>query len=141
MKSLGVAGCKFCELVSQDPEERVSRTCFENVLFLVIEDAYPVSPGHRLVIPKRHGIDFTTMQPGTVGGLGKILLQETESVMRELGCDGVNVGTNVGTAAGQTIFHTHWHIIPRWEGDSPLPTGGIRKVIDGKGSYRELPED
>jgi diadenosine tetraphosphate (Ap4A) HIT family hydrolase len=141
LKSLGIAGCKFCDLVTADPDERATRTCFENVLFLVIEDAYPVSPGHTLVIPKRHGIDFTTMEPGTIGGLGNILFQETQRVMRELGCDGVNVGTNVGSAAGQTIFHTHWHIIPRWEGDSSFPTGGIRKVINGNGSYEERPED
>jgi diadenosine tetraphosphate (Ap4A) HIT family hydrolase len=47
----------------------------------------------------------------------------------------VNVGTNIGEAAGQTVFHTHWHIIPRWDRDTDAPIGGIRKVLDGNGSY------
>jgi len=67
--------------------------------------------------------------------LGSFLHEQVERIKLETGCDAVNVGTNIGEAAGQTVFHTHWHIIPRWDRDTDAPIGGIRKVLDGNGSY------
>lgn len=52
--------------------------------------------------------------------------------------DGYNIGINEGEAAGQTVFHLHIHVIPRYNGDVPEPIGGIRTIIPGKGNYRRL---
>lgn len=134
MKSFNITGCRFCRLIG-DPSERQTRTCGENVHYLAIEDLYPVAPGHTLVIPKRHSIDFTTCDGDDLDALGVFLRQQVDRIMEETGCDGVNVGTNIGSAAGQTVYHTHWHLIPRWAGDNDSPVGGIRKVLTGDGSY------
>ena len=134
LKSFIDLDCRFCHLIDH-PEERRTRTCGENVLYLAIEDLYPVAPGHTLVIPKRHSRDFTHCDGDDLDALGIFLRQQVDRIKRETGCDAVNVGTNIGEAAGQTVFHTHWHLIPRWDGDTDAPIGGIRKVLDGNGSY------
>lgn len=134
MKSNTIPGCRFCRLISA-PEERRTRTCGENVHYLAIEDLFPVVDGHTLVIPKNHSIDFTACDGDSLDHLGLFLRQQVDRIMAETGCDGVNVGTNIGSAAGQTVYHTHWHLIPRWFGDTDAPVGGIRKVLDGDGSY------
>ena len=134
MKSSDSDGCRFCRLIG-DPDERRTRTCGENVLYLAIEDLYPVAPGHTLVIPKHHSDDFLGCDGDDLDGLGVFLRQQVDRIMGETGCDAVNVGTNIGSAAGQTVFHTHWHLIPRWDGDTDAPIGGIRKVLDGNGEY------
>ena len=134
LKSFIDLDCRFCHLIDH-PEERRTRTCGENVLYLAIEDLYPVAPGHTLVIPKTHSRDFTECDPGTLTALGSFLHEQIKRIKRETGCDAVNVGTNIGEAAGQTVFHTHWHLIPRWDGDTDAPIGGIRKVLEGNGSY------
>jgi len=134
LKSFIKLDCRFCHLIS-NPEARLTRTCGENVNYLAIEDLYPIVPGHTLVIPKQHSADFSVCDLDTAGSLGTFLQEQVNRIKQETGCEGVNVGTNIGSVAGQTVFHTHWHIIPRWDGDSKFPVGGIRKVIDGNGSY------
>jgi len=77
-----------------------------------------------------HVGDFDTTK------LGPALIDAVEEVHRRSDADGVNVGLNLGTAAGQTIAHLHWHIIPRTTGDVADPTGGVRGVIPD----RRIPE-
>lgn len=134
MKSFIELDCRFCHLI-RHPDGRDTRTCGENVHYLAIEDLYPVAPGHTLVIPKRHSKDFIACDGDDLDALGVFLRQQVDRIMNETGCDGVNVGTNIGSAAGQTVYHTHWHLIPRWDGDTDAPIGGIRKVLDGNGEY------
>jgi len=98
-----------------------------------ILDAYPVSDGHALLLPREHiehvgDLDATTFGPA--------LIDAVEAVRRRSDADGVNVGLNLGAAAGQTIAHLHWHIIPRITGDVADPTGGVRGVIPD----RRVPE-
>ena len=120
--------CPFCTL----PSDRVVA---EDDLVAVIRDAYPVSNGHTLIIPKRHvanGFDLFQMEWSAIR---EALVRSREELDRLHKPDGYNIGINVGEAAGQTVFHVHVHLIPRYRGDVDLPRGGVRNVIPGAGNY------
>jgi len=95
-------------------------------------DAYPVSPGHALLIPRRHIPTWfeanADEQVALVGAVNdaKAVIERTHRP------DGYNIGINCGAAAGQTVFHLHIHLIPRFQGDVGDPRGGVRHVIAGK---------
>lgn len=100
-----------------------------------IYDKYPVSPGHALVIPKRKSSNYfqLTVKEKTAC---QIMLERVKGILdKKYNPDGYNVGFNMNESAGQTIFHTHIHIIPRYNGDVENPRGGIRNVIPGMGDY------
>jgi diadenosine tetraphosphate (Ap4A) HIT family hydrolase len=120
--------CPFCTL----PESRIVA---ENAHGLVIRDAYPVSPGHTLVIPKRHMGSFFELTPAERSDLLALLDQAREELQVSLHPDGFNIGINDGAAAGQTVPHLHIHLIPRFRGDHEDPRGGIRWVIPAKARY------
>ncbi len=117
--------CPFCTL----PPERIVH---ENPLAVVIRDGYPVSPGHTLIIPRRHIGSFFDTTPAE-----RTALLELLDVAREklIGATAFNIGINDGPAAGQTVPHLHIHLIPRYEGDQPDPRGGVRWVIPEKAKY------
>lgn len=123
--------CPFCEC------ERETISSYEEVF--AIFDGFPVSPGHALIIPKRH---FSSYFDAT-DEERHCLWQAVEDVKRHIEekyrPQGYNIGINCGDAAGQTIPHLHIHIIPRYSGDTPDPRGGVRHVIPGKGNYRLAP--
>lgn len=96
---------------------------------VAFNDADPVSDGHVLVVPARHVKYVTELEPDEWTDLWAVVRAITAYAERE--SDGVNVGFNAGTAAGQTIAHAHVHVIPRFTGDVPDPRGGIRGVIGG----------
>jgi diadenosine tetraphosphate (Ap4A) HIT family hydrolase len=98
--------------------------------------AFPVSPGHTLVLSRRHVADFFELSRAEVAGLTDLVFQVQRRLAARLCPGGFNVGVNVGAAAGQTIMHVHVHVIPRYLGDLPQPQGGVRNVIPGKGRYR-----
>jgi diadenosine tetraphosphate (Ap4A) HIT family hydrolase len=118
--------CFFCHLddiISQDD------------LVLTIRDAYPISPGHTLIIPKRHIASlFEATQEEQIA-----LLQALQAAKKELSQqyapDGYNIGINDGIAAGQTVMHLHIHLIPRYHGDCPDPRGGVRWIFPQKAVY------
>ncbi len=107
--------CPFCTL----PRERL---VFESELAFVIRDGHPVSPGHALVIPRRHV-------------LLKLLNLARIEIAQQFGPAGFNVGINDGAAAGQTVSHLHIHLIPRYDGDRDDPRGGVRWVLPEKAAY------
>lgn len=112
--------CIFCEIKDY---------ILENDLAYAIFDKFPATKGHMLIIPKRHVsnfFDITKEEREAIFDLvdeGKKLLDEKYSP------DGYNVGVNVNKAAGQTVFHVHVHLMPRFEGDVTDPTGGVRGAI------------
>lgn len=115
-----VPGCQFCG-VSQD------RILIENELALAISDKYPVSSGHTLVIPKRHVADYFDATKSEQNAINDILRIRRKQLLENNGLiTGFNVGVNCGEAAGQTIFHCHVHLIPRCQGDTANPRGGVR---------------
>ena len=120
--------CPFCPI----PQNRIIDS---NEMGFVIRDGFPISPGHTLIIPKRHvGSFFEISQEERDALLG--LLDQAQKVLdTELNPDGFNIGVNEGEAAGQTINHAHVHIIPRRKGDVQDPRGGVRWVIPDKAKY------
>ncbi|MHB0885620.1 MAG: HIT family protein [Bacillota bacterium] len=122
--------CTFCS------EEFHSRVKAANGSVFAVPDAHPVTPGHMLVVPYRHTEDFfsmTTEEQSDAEGLIRQLrarIQRSDPDVR-----GFNLGSNCGPVAGQTIMHAHIHLIPRREGDTPDPRGGIRGVIPSRMSY------
>jgi len=98
-------------------------------------DTYAVSPGHTLVIPKRHVESFFDLTQDEVAACIKLINEEKRRIDVELNPDGYNIGVNVGLAAGQSIFHVHIHVIPRYKGDVENPQGGVRHVIPRNAHY------
>ena len=102
---------------------------------VVIRDGYPVSPGHTLLIPKRHTGSFFDLSEQERSDLFSLLDRAKLVLDEEFQPQGYNVGINDGAAAGQTVPHLHVHLIPRFEGDLPDPRGGVRWVIPDKAKY------
>ncbi|MGH7859201.1 MAG: HIT family protein [Candidatus Binatia bacterium] len=115
------AACPFCDLGS--------RVVAENELAVAVRDLEPASKGHTLVVPKRHCTSFFELTSAESQACYALLQQQRELLLRELRPDAFNVGVNDGAAAGQSVEHTHLHLIPRYEGDHPDPRGGVRHVI------------
>jgi diadenosine tetraphosphate (Ap4A) HIT family hydrolase len=122
------AVCPFCAL----PAERV---LFRNDAAVAVRDAYPVTPGHTLVIPGRHVASFFDATRLERESMLALLDAAKQQLQAEFGPAGYNIGINDGAAAGQTIGHLHMHLIPRYPGDRPDPRGGVRWVIPDKAAY------
>lgn len=121
--------CIFCR-----PDKK--RLLDENALAYVLKDGFPVTEGHLLVIPKRHVSSLFDLFDPEVKACMRIMKEQKQIVGdRDEAVEGFNVGVNVNEVAGQTIFHCHWHLIPRRKGDVPNPRGGVRHIIPGKGNY------
>ncbi|MDR9418524.1 bifunctional class I SAM-dependent methyltransferase/HIT family protein [Gracilimonas sp.] len=100
-----------------------------------IYDKFPVSKGHALVLPKRKSANYFEMTDKEKTAC-QIMVERVKDILtKKYQPDGFNIGFNVNKAAGQTISHTHIHIIPRYKGDVENPRGGIRNVIPGMGDY------
>lgn len=106
-----------------------------NALAISARDSYPVSPGHSLIIPIRHCASFFDLSAEEVAACMELVAEEQKVLDEEFSPDGYNVGVNVGSAAGQSIFHVHIHLIPRYTGDSARPQGGVRQVLPKKAHY------
>lgn len=106
-----------------------------NALAYCARDTYPVSPGHSLVMPFRHCANFFDLAPEEISACMELVALERIALDEEFNPDGYNVGVNVSKAGGQSIFHVHIHLIPRYTGDSPHPQGGVRQVIPKKADY------
>ena len=124
-----VIGCIFCEL----SEERVVG---ENNLAVAFRDAFPVTPLHTLVIPRRHAVTWFDLHQSEVTAINRLLRAQRAALMNEdPSISGFNIGVNCGSDAGQTVFHAHVHLIPRRRGDVSDPRGGVRHLMPGKGFY------
>ena len=102
---------------------------------MLIRDAHPVSPGHSLVIPKRHIGSWFEATSEEVSAMLELLEDGKTMLDASHHPDGYNIGINDGLAAGQTVPHLHMHLIPRFTGDVPDPRGGVRWVIAEKARY------
>jgi len=101
----------------------------------VIRDGFPISPGHTLILPKRHVGSFFELTPEERADLLELLDAAKADLDREFSPHGYNIGINDGAAAGQTIGHVHIHLIPRFDGDRPDPRGGVRWIFPEKADY------
>lgn len=108
----------------------------DNYLAYLIRDGFPVADGHSLIIPKRHVEDYFGLTPDELLACDQLIRSARERLIEEdESIDGFNIGINSGAAAGQTVFHCHFHLIPRRTGDVENPRGGVRNIIPGKGNY------
>ncbi len=112
--------CIFCDYIKKN-------YIMENGLAFAIYDNYPVNTGHMLIIPKRHYASYFDATPDEILAFNELINKAKELLDSVHMPDGYNIGINIGEAAGQTIFHLHIHVIPRYSGDVDNPRGGIRK--------------
>jgi len=123
-----VGQCPFCCI-------GMERAIAANEFAFAMFDGFPVSPGHMLIVPKRHIaslFDATEEERTAMFGLISAM---REMLFKDRKPDGFNIGINDGDAAGQTVMHLHIHLIPRYDGDMPDPRGGIRWIFPDKAVY------
>jgi diadenosine tetraphosphate (Ap4A) HIT family hydrolase len=118
--------CPFCS-----PAE----TLLDHPLAFALADRYPASPGHTLIIVRRHVADFFDTTAAEQRALLALLREARRLVDARHAPQGYNIGVNIGATAGQTIAHVHVHLIPRYAGDVADPRGGVRGVIPHRQSY------
>jgi len=123
-----IAPCPFCQL----PSERILHN---NSYALVILDSFPVSRGHTLIIPKRHTGSFFDTSKEERHALLHLLDTAKAELDAEYQPTSYNIGINDGKTAGQTVPHLHIHLIPRYEGDTKDPRGGVRWILPEKADY------
>ena len=123
-----MSDCIFCNL----PADQIIA---ESDLCVAFYDQFPVSKGHVLIIPKRHVADYFELMPEEIAAMQKMLFEMKDVVQALYQPDGFNIGVNVGEMAGQSIFHVHMHLIPRYAGDVEYPRGGVRGVIPEMQNY------
>jgi diadenosine tetraphosphate (Ap4A) HIT family hydrolase len=115
------------------PEERVIAG---NTHAFAIRDGFPVTPGHTLIIPNTHVLDYFELSKDQLLACDDLLREIKQDIQTDdPTVDGFNIGMNAGLSAGQTVFHCHIHLIPRRTGDVENPRGGVRHTIPGKGFY------
>lgn len=119
--------CIFC-----NPEREILA---ENAAAIAVFDSFPVAPGHALVLPRRHAETIWDLEEGEYDQCFRLVRAVKAVLAARFSPDGFNVGVNCGEAAGQSVWHAHIHVIPRYTGDTPNPRGGVRHVIPLKGNY------
>ena len=120
--------CIFCRKVD---------LIHEGKLTYISQDKYPASPGHLLVVPNRHVPNYFDCTKQEIEELWEMVHQAKELVEKNYHPDSYNIGINVSEAAGQSVPHTHIHLIPRYKGDVADPRGGVRSVIPKNRTYKK----
>ena len=120
--------CPFCSL------ER-SRVIAQNDFVMAFYDGFPVNPGHTLIVPKRHVANYFDLEREEKEALWEMADYCKTILDNQFKPSGYNIGINIGVSAGQSVPHVHLHLIPRYEGDTPNPRGGVRGVIPTRQNY------
>jgi diadenosine tetraphosphate (Ap4A) HIT family hydrolase len=107
----------------------------ESELVYAMADKFPVSPGHTLIIPRRHCADYFLLLPDELSACWALVNKMKLLLDNQYHPDGYNIGINNLEAAGQTVPHVHIHLIPRYHGDVARPQGGVRGVILARKEY------
>ena len=121
--------CIFCS------KEKLN-IIYEDDIFFVIRDSFPVTKDHTLIILNNHDKSYFDLRNKDILQLNNIIKFQKESLMQnDNTITGFNIGINQGESAGQTVMHLHIHLIPRRKGDIEDPRGGVRGVIPSKQKY------
>ncbi len=104
----------------------------ENSLAMAFYDINPVSKGHALIVPRRHVRTIFEAEPDDYAACFLLARELREILLATYQPDGFNLGVNCEVAGGQSVWHAHLHLIPRYAGDVSDPLGGVRNVIPGK---------
>lgn len=126
--------CDFCDIVARKTEAEI---VFENENVISFLDIRPVNYGHTLVIPKQHSENFLSVPSTDLSHLTIITQKIAEAVKNSLNADGFNIIANNGAAAGQTIFHFHFHIIPRFNNDFKFKPNFKTYENDGRKNFAD----
>ncbi len=122
--------CIFCTLRASD------RVVVRNELAFALRDVNPVTALHSLVLPNRHAPTYFDLTEDEIVAANDLLRRlRAEIVQQDPSVEGFNIGANIGSVSGQTIFHCHIHLIPRRPGDVDDPLGGVRGVIPSRQRY------
>ena len=122
--------CLFCNT-------KKSGCAHQNEFAYASYDTYPVSKYHCLIIPKRHIKDYFDLNKDELIACDKLIrIVKKEILNKDQSVKGFNLGTNIGKVSGQSIYHCHFHLIPRREGDVENPQGGVRSVIPNNQHYK-----
>ena len=124
--------CIFCKIIA---DEIPSQTIYEDENFKVILDVSPATKGHALILPKQHFANLYELPEEKAADAMRLAKKMMAVMTDKLVCDGFNLVQNNGEVAGQTVFHFHMHLIPRYKND-----GEILKYIAGNPSQEELGE-
>ena len=127
--------CPFCKLITG------GQLLLDRGLAVAVADAFPLTPGHALVIPRRHEADFFALTGQEQSAMLDLTSDLHALLKTRYGFDGANIGLNNGTAAGQTVPHAHLHLIPRYTGDTADPRGGVRWIFPDRAAYWPPPTD
>jgi len=114
--------CVFCH-------KTATEILCENKLAKAFYDGFPVNRGHVLVVTKKHVASYFDASSEEIQAIYELIVKVKKILDEKYQPDGYNIGVNVGEAAGQTVFHLHVHVIPRYVGDVKNPRGGVRKII------------
>ena len=106
--------CIFCKLANG---VFATRSIYEDEKFNVILDVAPATKGHALILPKDHAANIYELSEETAAAAFVLAKKMARKMTDKLGCDGFNIVQNNGSVAGQTVFHFHLHLIPRYEDD------------------------
>jgi len=107
----------------------------ENALAIATPDTYPVTPGHSLVVPRRHARTIWDLTDEEYAACWALARELKPVLQARHNPDGFTVGANCEEAGGQSVWHAHIHVIPRYKGDVENPRGGVRNVIPHKAHY------
>lgn len=110
-----MADCIFCKIANG---EIPSNTLYEDEDFRVILDIEPATKGHALILPKKHFANVYELEEAYASKVFVLAKKLAGTMQKALGCDGLNIVQNNGVAAGQTVFHFHMHLVPRYENDN-----------------------
>ncbi len=123
------ADCIFCKIANG---EIPSATVYEDEDFRVILDLGPANPGHALILPKEHYPNLLALDGQLAARVMPLAAKIGAALQEALGCDGFNVLQNNGRAAGQSVFHFHVHVIPRYTDDRKIPVWVPGKYAEGE---------
>jgi diadenosine tetraphosphate (Ap4A) HIT family hydrolase len=121
--------CPFCRLIA------TGQFVIETEHAVAFADAFPVSPGHTLIVPRRHEADLFALPDVERAALWALVPDVKRHIERTSRPNGYNIGVNAGVAAGQTVAHAHLHVIPRYTGDVADSRGGVRWVIPSRAAF------
>ncbi len=119
--------CIFCKIAAG---EIPSGTIYEDDDFRVIFDRGPAAKGHALILPKEHFANIYEIDDGVLAKAAALAKKMAKEMTDVLGCDGFNIVQNNGEAAGQTVFHFHMHLIPRYNNDDARMGWKVHDITD-----------
>lgn len=139
-----IQGCVFCHIVEHKEDDENLAVLYRDEEFFIVMNRYPYSPGHFMIIPNFHTANLEELDPEIFAKMSNFSQKGVKMLKEVLNAQGVNIGMNLGSAAGAGISeHIHMHLVPRWNGDTNfITTVGNTRVFstDFEKIYKKLKE-